>query len=126
MTEKGLLKEWQKRLALTDWRIALQTNCDPDEMHVVDSAGCVSWEESSKTALIQIVDPKYYGKRVVPFDFEKTLVHELMHLKSCLFYDNDDELRERIVHQAIDDIARALVDAKRLKPPEGKEADENV
>lgn len=123
MTNKGLLKEWQKRLALMDWRIALQTNCEPEEMGIVDSAGCVQWEESSKTALIQIVKPERYGKRVVPFDFEKTLVHELMHLKTCLFYDNDDELRERIVHQAIDDIARALVDAKRLKGAEQKEAE---
>lgn len=126
MTNKGLLKEWQKRLALTDWRIALQTNCDPDEMHVLDSAGCVSWEESSKTALIQIVDPKYYGKRVVPFDFEKTLVHELMHLKTCLFYDDKDELRERIVHMFLDEISRALVDAKREVPPVVKEDDDNV
>lgn len=123
MNNKALMKEWQKRLALTDWRIALQTDCEPDEMGVAESAGCVSWEESSKTALIQIIDPKYYGKRVVPFDFEKTLVHELMHLKTCLFYDHSDELRERVVHQAIDDLARALVDAKRLVP---KEDNENV
>lgn len=118
MNERKLLKEWQKRLALMDWRISMQTNCDPAEMGINDSAGCVQWEESSKTALIQIVDPKYYGSRVVPFDFEKTLVHELMHLKTCLFYDEDDELRERVVHMSIDDIARALVDAKRLVPAE--------
>ena len=113
MSEKSLLKEWQKRLYLQDWRIKLYTGCAPDEMAINDSCGCVSWEESSKTACIQIMDPKYYGQRVAPYDFEKTLVHELMHLKTCLFYDDKDELRERIVHQTLDEIARALVEAKR-------------
>lgn len=116
MNYKKLLKEWQERLSMQDWRIELQVGCRPDEMGVDDSSGCVQWQESSKTALVQIIDPKYYGERVVPYDFEKTLVHELMHLKTCLFYDSDDTLRERIVHMALDDIARALVDAKRAVP----------
>ena len=118
MSDKGLLKEWQKRLSLTEWRVRLVTGCDPEEMAIPDAAGCTSWQESTKTALIQIIDPVYYGKRVIPFDFEETLVHELLHLKTCLFYDEKDELRERIVHQVIDEIARALVDAKRAVPPD--------
>ena len=87
-------------------------------MQVDESSGCVAWQESTKTACIQILDPKYYGDRVVPYDFEKTLVHELLHLKFCLFYDEDGELRERLVHIAVDDIARALVEAKRYKENE--------
>lgn len=113
-----LMKEWQKRLSMQDWRIALYTDCPPDEMSLDDSSGCVSWQESTKTACIQILDPKFYGKRVAPFDFEKTLVHELLHLKFCMFYDKEGEVRERLVHQSIDDLARALVDAKRTKWPE--------
>lgn len=85
----------------------------PVDMSIEDSSGCVSWQESTKTAFVQIIDPKYYGDRVVPFDFEQTLVHELMHLKMCMCYDEDETLRERIVHQILDDISRALVDAKR-------------
>ena len=75
--------------------------------------GCSTFEESTKTARIDILDPKYYGDRVVPFDREKTLVHELMHLKLCLLDTNDNDLQSRLVHQTIDDMARALVDAKR-------------
>ena len=110
---KNLLKEWQNRLSMQDWRIALYVDCMPDEMHVDDSSGCVSWQESTKTACIQILDQKYYGERVVPFDFEKTLVHELMHLKMCMMYKREGSMRERLAHQVIDGIARALVDAKR-------------
>lgn len=118
MNAKGLLKEWQKRLRLTEWRIKLEIDCEPNEMDVKDSVGCTSWQESTKTAMIQIVDPKFYGNRVVPFDFEEVLVHELLHLKTCLFYDEDGELRERIVHMFLDEMARALVEAKRYKEPE--------
>lgn len=110
---KALMKEWQKRLSLSDWTIALYAECSPDEMSLDDSSGCVSWQESTRTACIQILDPKYYGERVAPFDFEKTLVHELLHLKFCMFYKRDGSLRERLVHQAVDDLARALVSAKR-------------
>ena len=110
---KNLLKEWQNRLSMQDWRIALYVDCMPDEMHVDDSSGCVSWQESTKTACIQILDQKYYGERVVPFDFEKTLVHELMHLKMCMMYKREGSMRERLAHQVIDGIARALVDANR-------------
>ena len=110
---KSLLNEWQKRLSLQDWTIKLYTECTPDDMSIDDSSGCVHWQESTKTACIQILDPKFYGDRVVPFDLEKTLVHELMHLKMCMLYKKDGSLRERIVHQLIDDLSRALVDAKR-------------
>lgn len=108
-----LLLEWQHRLGLTEWRIKLVTDCAPDEMALQDSAGCTEWSESIKTARIEILDPKYYGERIVPFDFEKTLVHELLHLKTCLVSSNVDDLQERYMHQLIDDLARSFVDAKR-------------
>lgn len=108
-----LLKEWQIRLGLQDWRIKLVTNCKPNEMELENCAGCTDWTESIKTARIEILDKNYYGKRIVPFDFEKILVHELLHLKLCLVSNNVDEFQERYMHQIIDDLARALIDAKR-------------
>ena len=108
---KELLNEWQIRLGLADWRIKLSVNCEPHEMEM-ESVGCTSWQEVSKTAHICIIDKKYYGDRVVPFDFEKTLVHELLHLKTCLLFDTGNELQDRIAHQLIDDLARAFVDVK--------------
>ena len=110
---KALLAEWQERLGLTDWRIRLKPKCKPDEMEIENVAGCTAWNETVKTARIEIMDPAFYGERVVPYDWEKTLVHELLHLKTCLVSSNVPELQERVMHQMIDDLARAFIDAKR-------------
>ncbi len=115
----NLLREWQTRLGLQDWKIHLLSNCRPDEMVLENCAGCTEWQESIKCAQIQIIDPSFYGKRIVPFDFEKTLVHELLHIKTCLISDQVDPLQERVAHQIIDDLARAFVDAKRNGGDEG-------
>ena len=108
-----LLSEWQERLGLNDWRIKLYYKCKPDEMMLDNAAGCTEWSETVRTARIEIIAPKYYGERVVDFDFEKTLVHELLHLKTCLVSDKVNELQARYMHMMIDDLARAFVDAKR-------------
>lgn len=109
----ALLAEWQKRLGLQDWRIKLLPKCKTEEMELENVAGCTEWSETLKTARIEILDPEYYGNRIVPFDWEKTLVHELLHLKTSFVSNNVDDLQERVMHQMIDDLARALVDAKR-------------
>ena len=114
MNYSALLSEWKRRLGLQDWRIKLLPKCKPDEMEMENVAGCTEWSEGVKTARIEIIDPGYYGNRIVPFDWEKTLVHELLHLKLALISDQVDALQERYMHQIIDDLARAYVDAKRM------------
>ena len=112
--EFTLLSEWQQRLGLQDWAIILQINCSPKEMEIPDVEGCTLWEESTKSAQIQIVDPSKIEELVRPFDFEEILVHELMHIKTTLLSKKDqDDITDRILHILIDDTARALVDAKR-------------
>lgn len=108
-----LLAEWQKRLRLEDWIIALDFDCNPYEMAEQEVAGCAQWSECGKTALIQMLDPQYYGHRIVPFDWEKTLVHELLHLKTSLVSDMVPDTQTRYMHQMIDDLAKAFVEAKR-------------
>ena len=110
---ESLLNEWKERLGLHDWIIKLNDNCAPDDMTLADCSGCTEWTECGKTAVIQMLDEKYYGERIAPFDWEKTLVHELLHLKTSLVSDHVDDLQERYMHQMIDDLARAFVDAKR-------------
>lgn len=112
---ENVLTEWQKRLGLTDWRIELVDNCKPEDMTLENCAGCTEWNEVIKTARVEIIDSQFYGNRIVPFDYEKTLVHELLHLKLCLISDKVDYLQERYMHQIIDDLSRAFVDAKRYK-----------
>lgn len=107
-----LLSEWQRRLNLGDWVIRIEPDCLPDDMGLENVAGETEWVEVNKSAVIRIINPDLYGERIIPFDFEKTLVHELLHLKFCLL-ESDDELRNRVVHMLIEDMARALVITKR-------------
>jgi hypothetical protein len=122
-----LLEEWQERLFLNAWRIIIRPKCKPDEMP--DCWGRTEWEEVNKTARIDIVDPDCLTDKMIPFDFEEVLVHELLHLKFCLLSDNSDEnMESRYVHQLIDEMARSLVDAKRCcvgeeRSEHGKTAD---
>lgn len=112
---RARLEEWQERLGLLDWRISLHDCVPAGEMKDQNCAGCVDWQEVDKSARIEIIDPDDFGERVIPFDYEKTLVHELLHLKMSLIAETfgEDPLRERVAHQLIDDLARALVSAKR-------------
>ena len=95
--ELALLEKWKRKLCLND------------------VAGCSEWSESIKTARIEIIDPAYYGDRIVPFDFEKTLVHEMLHLKFSFWCQNEDDIGDRIMHQMIDDLARALTEKRKCE-----------
>ena len=108
--EITLLEKWKGKLCLQEWRIRLKTHLRPEEMTMENAAGCTEWSEASKTARIEIIDPAYYGDRIVPFDFEETLVHELLHLKMSFWCQNEDDVSDRAMHQVIDDLARALTD----------------
>ena len=112
MDKQKQLQQWQHWLGLDDWSIKLEDECAPYNMSMENVAGCTVWQESIKAATIEILDPKYYGERMVPFNWEKTLVHELLHLKTCLVSSNVDDLQERYMHQMIDDLARAFVAVK--------------
>ena len=119
-TNSKLLKEWKVRLGLTDWSIKLYDNCTKDEMSSSGVMGCVDFVEVNRTARIEIIDPACYGNRVVPYDYERILVHELLHLKMCLLFSVEDgyddrNVIDRMTHQLLDDIAKSLVDAKRFK-----------
>lgn len=103
-----LLAKWTKRLCLQDWKIKLNINCKPEDMAIQDASGDTSWSESGKCARIDIIDPAYYGKRIVPFRFEQVLVHELLHLKFTFWCQEDKKIEDRLMHQYIDDLARAL------------------
>ena len=113
--DNKLLKQWVDILQLNDWTIKLKENCSPNEMRLNDVCGETEWGEVGKNALIKIISEKDYGDRIVPFDFEKTLVHELLHLKFCLLGESGNELQDRLIHQYIDDLAKAFIRAKRSK-----------
>lgn len=111
-----LLEKWKRKLCLQEWRIQLKTYLRPEEMTMNGVSGCTEWSESGKTARIEIINPACYGERVVPFDFEKTLVHELLHLKMTFWCQNEDNVSDRLMHQIIDDLARALTEVDGNEP----------
>jgi hypothetical protein len=109
-----LLHEWSKRLGLEDWFIVLRDNVLPEDMGIEGSSGVCEYIESTKCATIKIVNPSATIFDLRGFDYEAILVHELLHCKLCLAATEEtDTIQFRIVHQIIDDLARALVDAKR-------------
>ncbi len=116
--ELDLLEEWQERLGLHDWAIKLAYNCKQEDLSNPDWQGENTWNSSIKCSTIKIVSPEVYGNdRIMKFDFEKTLVHELLHIKFGLLDIVDHTYESNVVdglrHQLIDDLARALVMAKR-------------
>ena len=116
MTEQeiyDLCGEWKQRLGLCDWMIAIRPNCKPEDMSEQNVSGSTTYTEVCKAAMMELIDPQYYGERIRPLDLEKTIVHEMLHLKLALVADHVGEMQERYMHQIIDDLARAFVDAKR-------------
>lgn len=99
-----LLYRWQTRLGLTDWKIKLHINCKESE---TNGSGYTEWDEVNKAAVIWILDPEEYGERILPFDFEETLIHELLHIKFSLL-QGSGEFQDRYVHVMIEEFARLL------------------
>ena len=113
---------YQNLLGLQDWRITLKENCKPDDLTIGSGhAGCSVFQEAEKVAVIEIVAPEHCGETVEPVDTERVLVHELLHLKFsllCSVNDPDNDVQSRLVHQIIDDMARAIVGARRSEEAE--------
>lgn len=106
-----LLEKWVGILGLQDWQIKLACDVLPCDMQLQDCDGETEWTECRKTARIQILDEKCYGERIVPYNFERILIHELLHLKLSLLGESGNDLQDRYVHQLIDDLARAFCEA---------------
>ena len=115
MKLSNLLNEWKNRLDLNDWVIKLNEDVSPNDMQLQGVSGECSWDEIHKAATINIINEKDYGDRILPFDNEKTLVHELLHIKFCMLDNSGNELFDKLLHQLIEDMAKALISAKREK-----------
>lgn len=115
LTANELLNEWQERLGLQDWVIILRYNLKLEDMDG-NNAGLTVWNNVNKIAEVHIMREEEYNS-LVPYDYERILVHELLHIKFG-FLQTEPKNYEEIVfdeaqHQLIDDLARALVMAKR-------------
>ena len=103
LTQTNPLEDWKKALGLQDWDIRVVDNCSPLDLSNPRHAGEVEYEEATKTAVIRFTKDATY----------KTLIHELLHIKFALLDDSGNPLQDRILHQIIDDLARALAGVAR-------------
>lgn len=115
MSSEEILSHYQKLLGLQDWLIVLYDKCKPQDFAEQDRCGECEYHEVNKTSIIRVLDQSFYGQRVEPFDFEKTLVHELLHIKFAFIDNSGNELQDRITHQLINDMAKAIVYNGRMK-----------
>lgn len=109
----GLCREWQERLRLEYWDVALKV-ARVQEFKLKEAQGECTWTLETACAIIRIVDPLDYPKTPFKQDMEATLVHELLHLHFAHF-DNTAKgsLDEMMMERSIEHIARALVKLKR-------------
>ena len=107
------LREWQQRLRVQDWTVAIKI-CRSLEMGI-GHGGEVETFLKKKLAIISLLDPiDDDSVPDFPLDYEKTIVHELIHLHFEPFLNGDSNSAEHIAQeQAIDLLARSLVDLKR-------------
>ena len=107
----ALLTEWKNRLGLEKWTITALLNCGPSEINE-RFAGEAEYQSSIRSGSIRVLAQKYHEDED-DYDFEQTLVHELLHLKLGIFWDNAQGIAQDLLHQTIEELAIALVDAKR-------------
>jgi hypothetical protein len=114
-TEK--LWEWQKRLNLQDWKIAVMV-VRTSELKP-KTLGNIHWDGEKKTAIIRVLDPADYKltHQAMLDDIEFTVVHELIHLElspvlSPLQRNDANRMEEE---HAVNHMAQALLDLERHK-----------
>lgn len=102
-----LVKKWQKRLGLTNWRISA-SYCGVEQMGNRD--GSVSMTPESFLANIWIIVPDHRIGHPMMRPTELLLIHEMLHLwiESFMPEQDKDEVRYVNAEQAINKIADAL------------------
>lgn len=112
-----ILLEWQRILKLLDWDISVKV---VPHREAEEAWGNVRWNLDEKFADIKLLDPADQSGGMRPYNVEETLVHELLHLHFAPFDATTGTHEQRFQEQAINAIARALVNLKNATlPPQG-------
>ena len=114
------LERYQELLGLHDWAIALYENCKPDMMSLEHTDGEVEVTESTKVAVIRLIDTNCVSPTLREIDKNQVLWHELLHIKFCLIDDGANNTHDRVLHQIIDDLAKMLAKLTTLEEGEKK------
>lgn len=108
-----LLKYWQKKLDLMDWHITLRDNSPICNFINKDCQGETEWDTTHKVAIIRLIREEEYGNFTVPYIKEKTLIHELLHIKFGVLWDNNTDIQNDLLHQQIESLARTLYEVHK-------------
>jgi hypothetical protein len=111
---KEYLRWWQNRLFLNDWIIYLDI-CEPHDMILDNVCGENELNVSLKTAVIRLLDSKYFIPRIMKECMEKTLVHELLHCKYNWVVLNDNvegKYMDTCDHALLEQMAKSLIMVK--------------
>jgi hypothetical protein len=108
-----LVNSWKSVLGISDWFVVVKDNCCASEFNSQDCAGECEWDIVHKCAVIRLLREEEYGDRIIPYDKEKILVHELLHIKFAIIDNSGNGVVDNIIHQIIEDMAKALVHIKR-------------
>lgn len=106
---------WSSVLDLSRWSIKFQWKVKATKMNIKDAFGCTTLNKVSRLAVIQIIDQDDVTESMGEFNYEKTLVHELLHLKMAFLDDSGDDLRDTLTHAMIDDLSVSFVKARTEK-----------
>ena len=116
---KACLKEWQKRLFLSDWIIDIKL-CSPEEFKESNVCGENEFVMDSNCCVIRILKPEFYGERIVKYCAEQILIHELLHCKYCWISPPDGSLESvyynTLEHSLLEQMAKSLFMAKYNLP----------
>ena len=110
------LREWQERLFLTDWIIKIILETEP----IIDDGERQAWqiEYNTATRCAKIYLTPHNddtASRIKKISHEKTLVHELCHLKldfACAPHTLEQAWFAKVEHTLIEQFAMSLIMAK--------------
>lgn len=111
-----LLAYWRPRLGLSDWLIDLDVvNFDQQISNTV--WGSTSVDLGYRWAGIRMTDPDLIpdsqAHPSIPYDMERTLVHELLHVVLWAILDELPNGKQWMEEQVVNQLARALVEQRR-------------
>ncbi len=111
---EALFKKWIRRLKLQDWEIVWKI-VRKSELPESKSGQCDT-VVPKKIARISVLHPEDADPRwITPYDFELTIVHELLHPHLApwqLLYDLGDQ-SELLLEQAVHALSKSFLEADR-------------
>lgn len=109
-TCEKLVQHWQSILGLRDWSVKIVITREPYE----NAASWTEFDVRHRVATIYIYADAYLKQSDAFFDLDYAIVHELLHWWFAQVLDEESEtVRELHLEQAINAIARGLVELNR-------------